>query len=283
MRARNIKPGFFKNEDLAELPPLARLLYAGLWCYADREGKFEWRPKRIKAEILPYDNCDITKLLMSLHSKKFIYKYVVNGEEYGIIPKFNKHQSPHKHEAKSTIPDPPKEIIEQIQCLEMSNTLHEIPNTSQEMYTTSPADSLIPDSLIPDSLIPDINIFFDEFWNIYPTRQGKKQGKKECLEFFKKRFKPDSEEIQLLLKATKNYSNSKQVMDGYAKDPIRFLKKDFWRDWIEPPEKEINPYLKGLKKLTEEVFNEKRGTTEVLCLDGKTGNCIPRKPDSGTG
>ena len=37
-RSRNIKPGFFKNEHLAECQPLARLLFIGLWTLADREG-----------------------------------------------------------------------------------------------------------------------------------------------------------------------------------------------------------------------------------------------------
>ena len=52
-RARNIKPGFFKNELLAEMPPETRLLFMGLWCLADREGRFEDRPKKIKMELFP--------------------------------------------------------------------------------------------------------------------------------------------------------------------------------------------------------------------------------------
>lgn len=68
-RARNIKPGFFANEDLAECDPLARLLFAGLWCLADREGRLEDRPKRIRAELLPYDSCDADELLNQLQAK----------------------------------------------------------------------------------------------------------------------------------------------------------------------------------------------------------------------
>ena len=49
-RARNIKPGFFLNEELGVLPPLVRILFAGLWCIADRDGRLEDRPKRIKME-----------------------------------------------------------------------------------------------------------------------------------------------------------------------------------------------------------------------------------------
>ena len=106
MRARNIKPGFFKNEDLAECDPLARILYAGLWCMADREGRMEFRPKRIKAEALPYDECNIDDLLSQLHKSGFVLIYQVNGEKYLSIVKFAKHQNCHVREADSTIPAP---------------------------------------------------------------------------------------------------------------------------------------------------------------------------------
>ena len=58
-RARNIKPAFFTNDDLAEIEPLGRLLFIGLWTICDYKGDLEWRQKRVKAQILPYDNCDI--------------------------------------------------------------------------------------------------------------------------------------------------------------------------------------------------------------------------------
>lgn len=108
MRARNLKPGFFKNEDLAALEPLARLLFAGLWCMADRAGRLEHRPKRIKAEVLPYDNCNIIKLITQLRDKKFIACYSVNGSDYIEIINFGKHQNCHIKEAASTIPAPDK-------------------------------------------------------------------------------------------------------------------------------------------------------------------------------
>ena len=57
-RARNIKPGFFRNADLAELPIEARLLFIGLWTIADREGRMEDRPKQIKMELFPADSLD---------------------------------------------------------------------------------------------------------------------------------------------------------------------------------------------------------------------------------
>lgn len=105
MRARNLKPGFFVNEDLVELPALARLLFAGLWCMADREGRTEDRPKRIKLEVLPADDCDVDTLLDALAGKGLIIRYEIDGGRYIGIPNFSKHQSPHIREAASTIPE----------------------------------------------------------------------------------------------------------------------------------------------------------------------------------
>jgi hypothetical protein len=115
MRARNLKPSFFDNENLAECPPLARLLFAGLWCLADREGRFEWRPKRIKVKVLPYDDCNVDDLLKALSNKGFIEYYAINGNEYGCIPCFSKHQYPHVKEKDSTIPAPEKHSTSTVQ------------------------------------------------------------------------------------------------------------------------------------------------------------------------
>jgi len=60
-RIRYLKPDFFKDEDLAEHPYWIRLLFAGLWGIADKDGRLEDRIKRIKAEIFPYDTVDIEK------------------------------------------------------------------------------------------------------------------------------------------------------------------------------------------------------------------------------
>lgn len=105
-RARSLKPGFFKNELLAEIDPLGRLLFEGMWCEADREGRLEDRPKRLKAEYLPYDDCDPDKLIQLLADRDFIIRYEVNGIHYIQVTNFARHQNPHKAEKPSKIPSP---------------------------------------------------------------------------------------------------------------------------------------------------------------------------------
>lgn len=93
---------------LAECEPLARILFAGLWCHADRAGRLEDRPKKLKAVILPYDDCDLSGLLDQLASNGFINRYERDGADYIQILSFNKHQNPHVKEPDSTIPAPYK-------------------------------------------------------------------------------------------------------------------------------------------------------------------------------
>jgi hypothetical protein len=105
-RARSIKPGFFSNEDLIELPFEYRLLFAGLWTIADRAGRLEDRPKRIKLNVFPGDPVDIEAGLQALAKYNFIVRYEVAGTKYIQIVAWSKHQSPHVKEAASTIPAP---------------------------------------------------------------------------------------------------------------------------------------------------------------------------------
>ncbi|WP_063657741.1 hypothetical protein [Candidatus Arsenophonus triatominarum] len=126
-RARNIKPGFFSNDDLAECEPLARLLFAGLWTIADREGRLEDKPRKIKAMVLPYDEADCEKLLSQLHSKNFITRYSVDGNDYIQINNWKKHQNPHCKESPSEIPEQITQFIDNKAASEKHHT-----NTVQE-------------------------------------------------------------------------------------------------------------------------------------------------------
>jgi hypothetical protein len=144
MRARNIKPGFFKNEELAEVDPLGRLLFAGLWCLADREGRLEDRPRKIKAEVLPYDDCDVEGLLEELHRRGFILRYEAAGSFLIAIPAFGIHQNPHHREAASRFPGPPAELAPG-----GGTAARTVPGPGNS--GEGRADSLIPDLRIPDS------------------------------------------------------------------------------------------------------------------------------------
>ncbi len=112
-RKRMLDPSFFVDETVASLPPLARLLFQGLWGQADREGRLEDRPVRLKVQILPYDDCDVDSFLSLLAGARLILRYSGEGGTQVIqIRSFKKHQKPHPKEAKSVLPAPSVESRE---------------------------------------------------------------------------------------------------------------------------------------------------------------------------
>lgn len=171
-RARNIKPSFFTHDVLAEIEPLGRLLFIGLWTLADREGRLEDRPKRIKAELLPYDDCNADSMLAALEQNGFITRYESGGNRFIQVLKFTKHQNPHMREPASTIP---------AQCKHSASTVPEL-----DQHGTGPADSpfLIPDSPThaaepaakpkPAAAQPG----FEDFWAAYPKKRNRGDAEK---------------------------------------------------------------------------------------------------------
>lgn len=156
MRARNIKPGLYKNDALAECSLAARWLFTGLWCMADREGRLDDRPKRIKAEIFPYDDFDVDALLDELANTKdgnepFIIRYEVDGLRYIQVVNFAKHQRPHSNEVESIIPPIPSDT--EPSATKVNSTAHQgEQHGAPRESSRAPTD---PGYLNDDSLIPD--------------------------------------------------------------------------------------------------------------------------------
>jgi hypothetical protein len=149
-RSRNIKPGFFLNEELAALSAHARLLFISLWCLADREGRLEDRVKRIDVATFPYETIDTDALLNDLAKRGFIVRYEVDGRRYISIPTFLRHQKPHPNETASVIPAATRNIASGVSPrYEVTSNLgtSDVP----PRYEVTQADSLSSDSLSLDS------------------------------------------------------------------------------------------------------------------------------------
>jgi hypothetical protein len=107
MRARSLKPSLFKNELLAVADPLCTVVFAGLWCLADREGRLEDRPARIHFDVNPGRAFEGTcRAIDWLAANGFVIRYEADGRKLIQVVNFTKHQNPHCKEAPSTIPAP---------------------------------------------------------------------------------------------------------------------------------------------------------------------------------
>lgn len=144
MRARNIKPGFFSNELLGTYEPIIALLFAGMWCLADKDGILEDRPLRIKAELFPYrEGLDINGYITVMERDSFLTRYEVAGVKYIQINNFARHQSPHHTEKPKGYPK--QQVIKGVAS---KPVLTPLSNGEDRVPTRS--DSLIPDSLIQE-------------------------------------------------------------------------------------------------------------------------------------
>ncbi len=157
-RARNIKPGFFTNDELVELPFSTRLLFIGLWTIADREGRLADRPKKIKMEIFPADDVNCDEALGELAGSGFITRYQADGVKVIEIANFAKHQAPHSTEKDSVLPDADGfyTVNERSKNGGVTGKFQRVKAGEQNSNVNPTLDNVIPPSdnaLIPDSPI----------------------------------------------------------------------------------------------------------------------------------
>lgn len=95
-RIRTVKPELFRHEGLFEAEEASglplRVAFIGLFTVCDRRGIFRWQPRQLKLDVMPYDSIDFSRVLDALLSRGFLRKYACEGDEYGVIPSFGRHQ-----------------------------------------------------------------------------------------------------------------------------------------------------------------------------------------------
>jgi hypothetical protein len=106
-RIRSIHPGLFTDEAYMELTieaPLACILLCGIWCEADDQGVFEWKPLTLKARILPAAGADVAALLERLIRAGFVRRFEAAGRNFGAVRNFCRFQRPKKPHVQHPLP-----------------------------------------------------------------------------------------------------------------------------------------------------------------------------------
>lgn len=106
-RIRTVKPEFWTDEKVVECSIPARLLFIGLFNFANDMGCLERSPKRLKMQIFPADALDCEPLIQELITHGLLTEYSVNDVCYLQIKGFLKHQKINRPSA-SKIPLPPE-------------------------------------------------------------------------------------------------------------------------------------------------------------------------------
>jgi hypothetical protein len=247
-RIRQIKPEFYMDDELAQCSRDARLLFPGLWILADRAGRLENRPAKIKAQVFPYD-CDIDAarvrdLLAQLEAHRFILIYEIDGRSYIQIRTFEKHQHCHRNEVPSQIPGPDQNDQSGDSSTSASpasdplgpNPEHsvQIPSargtytstytsTSGEILTEDGAAAAPPMSLDPRSL-------FLIFWECYPLKVKKPKAEAAFL-----KLKPDRKLLDRMIEAIDGQKQTaawRKNNGQFIPHPATWLNNRQWEDEV---------------------------------------------------
>lgn len=231
-RSRTVKPAFFTNETLAEVEPLGRLLFIGLWTLADREGRLEDRPKRIKVSVLPYDQCDVDALLCTLAEGGFITRYTVGGMGLIQIKSWAKHALPHVKEAPSTLPAPTEHGTSTDSAPDEHGTstpFNLVPSTGNGEPSQKPAGKI---TNIDDARKQELAEGFSVFWDAYPRKTGEDIASTAWFT-----LKPSAELRATIMDALEKHKASQEWADEggrYIPSPGKWLGERRWRDELTP-------------------------------------------------
>lgn len=112
-RIRTVKPEFWTDEKIIQLPYEARLLFIGMWNFADDDGCLVDEPDRIKMQVLPADHTNAALLIDLLVAAGLVIRIELpDGRDVLMVKHFAEHQKiSHKTPTKLPIKSGKKRII----------------------------------------------------------------------------------------------------------------------------------------------------------------------------
>ncbi len=226
-RSRTIKPSFFTDDELGDCSPLARLLFAGLWTQADKRGRLEDRPRQLKVQILPYDDCKVDELLVELVQHRFISRYVVGSNQFIQVVNFEKHQHCHVNEAESTIPAPESDGASMVP-IRLDTVIG-----NRESVSCNPITPIREGSGAWDVL------GFTAFYDDYPRHQKRVDAQRAW-----NALKPDEELKMVIHEAVLQVRHTDQWQREYGKYvplPATYLRNRMWEDELTVFNRPPNP------------------------------------------
>lgn len=264
-RIRSIKPEFFTSDQLVECSTNARLLFVGLWVFADDCGRHALNAKKLKMEVFPGDNfteSDINDMICQLWSVDLITVYVCCEGELCIAVTGWHHQ-------KIDRPQPPK-FPDPLECetIDYSTNarrmLDEYSENARRPFVSDRRDRRDTSSANGNTLAPvkqepktakrtrtvtDCSPEFEAFWKSYPDRNGAKVGK---LAAWQEWQRIDSGFYRAIVDSLPRYRASLGNLS--PRDASRFLRDRLWLDLAGfNPDSDI--------RTADEIISETEGLT----------------------
>lgn len=241
-RIRTIKPDAFTSDSLSSVPRGTRWTFAGLWTFADDEGRGRDDPRLIHAALYPI--CDYTSIedvtddLAALQRLGAICRYKVDGRAYFHMPKWGHQKINRPTPAKSppcpehqggmsghvVVDDPyvtPHPLLTESSVSPQGGKGREGKGRELSCASADAADAKGVDT-------------FEAFWDAYDKKRDRKKSEaKYRLALKKPGVTPD-----LLLSAAHSYVEGQRLKGKhpeYTKDPATWLNGECWADEAARP------------------------------------------------
>lgn len=156
-RIRTIKPEFWTDEKVLGVGPMARLLFIGMWNFADDYGRMEYSPISLKAKIFPGDSIsadDVRELLSQLKAAKLLVVY--SSDEKNFIEITGWHNQKIDKRQSSKIPAPNNSSAD---SRRLSPTPADVMEGNGKESSTV-AKATVADATLDDPAIPEREYFF---------------------------------------------------------------------------------------------------------------------------
>lgn len=248
MRIRSIKPEFWCSDDIASLAWEDRLLFIGLWSYVADSGVGRDNAKLITADLFPLEDDPISTLatvsrgLASLSAAGLITRYSVKGKRFLHVTEWAAHQ---KIDRPTRSPFPPPTCEDAIFDEPSDNPREPSLPGSRDQGIKGSRDQGS-EGLSSDK--SDGADRFDEFWDAY----DKKEGRKRCEVAYRAAIKKPGVTEDLLIGAASRYVDAlraKGKHPDFTKNPLTWLHGEHWNDEpaVHRPAPRIGPAAQWLQ------------------------------------
>lgn len=217
-RIRSIKPEFWTDEKIVDLSPVAKLLYIGIWNFADDDGYITDSARQLQLRIFPGSDYDIAEALDELLRAGLVVRFGSDQGPVLNVPKFRDHQTPNRPTPTKftgiTAPDSRTTHVPLSESTVSTPAGEE--RSGGEVNTSSKDEGR--KSVYPDD--------FEQWWKSYPRREGKGDALKAWKQLKRERVLPP---VQDLIVASKAYERREQ-RPQFRKLPGGWLRAHKWND-----------------------------------------------------
>lgn len=284
-RIRTIKPEFWRSPDIMQLDLFQRLLYIGMWNLSDDEGRGEYNPAAIAADLFlteyslnphgvltqvenaftEYSNRGMIRLY---RVKKRDYFEIINWRDHQRINRPSASKFPSFDQQEQEIHAPLTEDSlnahggltggrEQGSGNRDQGKEHELNDLSDSVESNDSDNSDSPKPAPKKNEYPDD---FKAFWKVYP----KKTGKIPAFEAWKKAKRKAS--VEEIIAGAHRYANDPNRDPGYTKNAQGWLNDGRWMDEPLPPKNQQpahNNFQRPQKETAAEMYARLNGQPQT--------------------